>query len=64
MSYTNAAWGAVKEHRPGGERPGWAADAELRLNTVMTILELRRLCRLTRTALQWSPNHCDVGGSD
>lgn len=29
VSYTNAAWGAVEERCPGGERPGGATEAEL-----------------------------------
>lgn len=49
MSRTNAVWGVVKEHCPGEERPGSATEAELWSSTVMTILELWRLCRLDWT---------------
>lgn len=46
MSHTNAALGAVEEHCPGEVRPGNATEVELWSNTVMTVVELLRLCRL------------------
>lgn len=47
VSHTNAALGAVEEHCPGEVRPGSATAAKLWSNTVMTVLELLRLCRLS-----------------
>ena len=49
MSHSNAAWGAVKEHSPGEERPCSATKAELWSNIVMTVVELWRLGRLNWT---------------
>lgn len=57
MSHTNAAWRAVEEHCPWEDRPGSATETELWLDTVMTMY-------MDLTALQWSPSHCNVGGSD